>query len=237
MIKDWASSAINVARKVTGIRPIHSLIERIYFLNLPNSGLYWEQRYRKGGNSGGGSYGRLADFKAQVINDFISEKNIRKVIDFGCGDGNQVSLIKCKSYIGFDVSKSAIMICRNKFGSDKTKSFFLYDPACFSDNHRIFRSDLVLSLDVLFHLVEDKVFNDYMANLFRCSEKFVIIYSTNFDRPQTYHERHRVFTDWVEKNAKGWTLCKKIGNIYPHNNVDQQNSSDADFYIFELAKT
>jgi hypothetical protein len=36
-----------------------------------SSGTYWESRYRSGGASGAGSLGRLARFKAGVINRFI----------------------------------------------------------------------------------------------------------------------------------------------------------------------
>ncbi|MGD9858413.1 MAG: hypothetical protein AB7U20_26025 [Planctomycetaceae bacterium] len=53
---------------------------------------YWVRRYRKGRNSGGGSYGRLAEFKAQVLNDLVREHRIQTVIEFGCGDGNQLAL-------------------------------------------------------------------------------------------------------------------------------------------------
>ena len=38
-----------------------------------NSSLFWENRYKKGGNSGSGSYNKMAEFKAKVINDFIKE--------------------------------------------------------------------------------------------------------------------------------------------------------------------
>ena len=41
-----------------------------------NSSDYWERRYSKGGNSGIGSYGRLAEFKAEVLNRFVKENNI-----------------------------------------------------------------------------------------------------------------------------------------------------------------
>ena len=41
---------------------------------------YWENRYKKSGNSGAGSYGRLAEFKADVINNFIAENKITSVI-------------------------------------------------------------------------------------------------------------------------------------------------------------
>ena len=44
---------------------------------------YWEQRYKTGGNSGAGSYNRLAEFKANFLNRFVIEHEIRSVIEFG----------------------------------------------------------------------------------------------------------------------------------------------------------
>jgi hypothetical protein len=35
---------------------------------------YWEENYANGGNSGNGSYGVLAQFKGDVINQFINKK-------------------------------------------------------------------------------------------------------------------------------------------------------------------
>src|ERR1700692_4583832 len=92
-----------------------------------NSARYWEGRYSQGGNSGEGSYGRLAEFKASVLNTFIREHKIQSVIEFGCGDGNQLTLASYPQYIGLDVSRTVIMKCITKFKSDNTKSFFLYD--------------------------------------------------------------------------------------------------------------
>lgn len=43
-------------------------------------------------------------------------------------------------------------------------------------------ADLTLSLDVIYHLIEDNVFFTYMDRLFDSSTKFVIIYSLNTDR-------------------------------------------------------
>lgn len=101
---------------------------------FPGSKEYWEKRYREGGTSGSGSYGKLGEFKAEVINSFIEEQGIKSVIDFGCGDGNQLSVFQlpaCTTYIGLDVSKTAIRRCIERFKNDKNKSFFLYDPDCF----------------------------------------------------------------------------------------------------------
>ncbi len=65
---------------------------------FPGSDKYWEQRYAVGGNSGVGSYGKFANFKAEVINKFVREHKIKSVIEFGCGDGNQLKLANYPSY-------------------------------------------------------------------------------------------------------------------------------------------
>ena len=80
-------------------------------------------RYETGGNSGDGSYNRLAEFKAEIINEFINKNKISKVIDFGCGDGNQLKLLRVPSYIGYDVSPRALQVCRKEFPNDHTKKF------------------------------------------------------------------------------------------------------------------
>ena len=54
------------------------------------SSKYWNERYKHGGNSGDGSYGHLAEYKAEIINDFIEENQIHNIIEFGSGDGNQL---------------------------------------------------------------------------------------------------------------------------------------------------
>ena len=94
------------------------------FINLtfPGSLNYWESRYRDGGTSGSGSFGRLAEFKANVINSFVQNNNIGSVIEFGCGDGNQLSLASYPSYIGLDTSHKAIELCKKRFKEDKSKS-------------------------------------------------------------------------------------------------------------------
>src|SRR6185295_15810324 len=87
------------------------------------SAAYWEERYRKGGNSGAGSYAHFAEFKAEVLNAFVAEKSVASVIEFGCGDGNQLSLAKYPRYLGVDVSAAAVAKCRAMFTGDKTKTF------------------------------------------------------------------------------------------------------------------
>lgn len=76
---------------------------------------YWDERYKFGGNSGSGSYGRLSEFKAEIINSFILKNKLHSAIEIGCGDGNQTSLIKVKNYTATDISETAIKKCKEKF--------------------------------------------------------------------------------------------------------------------------
>ena len=52
-----------------------------------SSTAYWRERYRSCRNSGRGSYGRLAVYKAHEVNWLVHRKKIRSVIDLGSGDG------------------------------------------------------------------------------------------------------------------------------------------------------
>lgn len=192
---------------------------------------YWIDRYRDGGNSGPGSYLQLAEFKAEIVNAFVCENNVATVIEHGCGDGNQLLLAKYPSYLGFDVSPKAIQLCRRKFRHDNSKRFML------SSEYSNEAAMLTLSLDVIFHLVEDGAFVSYMTRLFKSSQRFVIIYSSNTDENQVdqpAHVRHRRFTDWIESELHEWELTRYIRNQHPFAG-DPRTGSFSDFYFF--AKT
>ena len=197
------------------------------------SGNYWESRYKGGGNSGAGSYNHLAEFKAEIINGLISEHDLNSAIEFGCGDGNQLTLLKFRNYTGMDVSVSALELCSKKFAGDKGKNFFLYHHKAFVDNQGIFKADAAMSLDVLYHLVEKDVYETYLKHLFSTASKMVIIYAANVELPQkTEHELYRQFTRDVEKLIPGWKLAKHIKNKYPAERYEDQDKSLADFYIY-----
>lgn len=202
---------------------------------FPGTEQYWENRYRKGGNSGAGSYDRLAEFKAGVINGFIQEKNIITTIDFGCGDGNNLMLMKFPHYIGLDVSHTAIKICMEKFKHDSTKSFYLYSPVAIDDKEHLFKAGLSLSLDVIYHIIEDDYYSMYMQHLFDSSEKYVIIYSKFSARKFAHHEKSRDFLKWVQQNRPSFILFNTIENKYKFDPKDPNNTSEASFYFFEKA--
>lgn len=207
------------------LRPLKRAVQRRSFVGSED---YWESRYSSGNNSGVGSYGQLATFKADVLNNFVADRGVTSVVEFGCGDGNQLSLAEYPRYLGLDVATGAVDMCRSRFASDPTKSFMLYSSTHFADPAGFIKADLSMSLDVLFHLVEDEVFDQYMRHLFGAAERFVVVYSSNASKPdQAPHVKHRAFTPWVEKNAAGWSLAEKVEN--PHRGTE---GAVADFYFY-----
>lgn len=163
------------------------LIARVAF---GGSASYWELRYRMRGSSGAGSYGAQARFKAHFLNRFIADNGIADVVDFGCGDGAQIGLLAPVAYLGVDVSDTAVEICRQRFELDPNKRFSS------AAQYQGERADLSMSLDVVFHLVEDEVFTAYMDRLFAAARKFVVIYSTNHAETVSTHVRHRELTGY-----------------------------------------
>lgn len=195
-----------------------------------SSQLYWEKRYNANNNSGPGSYGRLAKFKAEVLNNFVSKHTINTVIEYGCGDGNQLTLAKYPKYIGFDVSNKALEICRELFKDDTTKAFY----HTFDVSYNSMKAELTLSLDVIYHLVEDALFETYMKRLFESSQNYVIIYSSNYNERSAPHVRSRKFTNWIDTNvSRDWDLIKVIKNKYPFKKSNPNQTSMSDFYIYK----
>lgn len=197
-----------------------------------NSRQYWENRYRRNMGSGSGSYNKLAIFKAQVINDFLEKNNVSSIIDYGVGDGNQLKFLNTsnRNYIGIDVSPTVIEKCKKLFGNNDTKRFIL-DTEINSDIH----GDLVLSCDVIYHLVEDNVYTTYMKNLFQMATEYVIIYAKDQDIRHTEHVRFRNFTPYISNHFPEWQLIQHIPNKYPQVVIGQnnQNTSPSDFFIYK----
>lgn len=190
---------------------------------------YWIERYNKGGNSGAGSYDNYAEFKADVINNFVKKNEVKKILEFGCGDGNQLIYYKFNEYIGYDISLNVIKLCRETFKKDKSKTFDIIK------NYKDESADLTISIDVIYHLIEDSVFNDYMELLFNSSTRFVIIYSSNSNNLNSCsepHVKHRNFSSWIDKNHPEFKLLKTTKNKYPFNK-DSKKGSHADFYIYQ----
>lgn len=200
---------------------------------FPGSAEFWERHYAAGRNSGPGSFGHLAEFKARVIADLCQKWNVESVIEWGCGDGNQLARLTVPRYVGLDVSRTAVESCISRFAGDPDKSFFWYDSRFFHDNQGIFSADLALSLDVIYHLVEDITFHTYMRRLFSSARRYVLIYSSDIDglRYTQRHVRDRKFSDWIEQNEPDWQRRWTKKNSFPFTGSESTGSL-SDFYCY-----
>ncbi len=194
-------------------------------MNAFSSSVYWEQRYLAGGHSGAGSHGQLAAFKAGVINGFVTDNAIADVLDLGCGDGHLLSMLHVRNYVGVDVSAAALACCVTRFPQHRFLAFAALDPTI--------RADLVLSTDVIYHLVEDGVFASYMHALFAHARRFVLVYSSNIDSSwSSPHVRHRRFTDHVTDCRPEWRLLAHLPNRYPFDPGRPDQTSFSDFFVY-----
>ncbi|WP_208348905.1 class I SAM-dependent methyltransferase [Pseudaestuariivita rosea] len=195
-----------------------------------SSGSYWNKRYISGQNSGAGSYGKLAEYKAQVINDLVKEKSINSVIEFGCGDGNQASLFDFSNYTGLDISRKVVKQNRKRFSDREKWQFHL--TKTFKNKRQY---DLSMSLDVIYHLIEDDTFDDYMQKLFDSSGKYVLIYASDHDATtDSIHVKHRHYSGWIEKNRSNFNCIQTWKQPYPlTENSDPDQTTFAFFRLFE----
>ena len=171
-----------------------------------NSTNYWKLRYKNGGLSGNGSYASEAKKKADYINSVIRDFNIKSINDIGHGDGNQLKYIEgFKDYTGYDVSEHARQRCLNIHGKKKGYRFI-------SDTNSFNTGDLAMSLDVIYHLVEQDTFESYMDLLFSLSQ-YVLIYSTDMDNGNSgsrSHVYHRNIKNYISKTFINFKLIDNV---------------------------
>lgn len=133
--------------------------------------------------------------------------------------------------LGFEVSPEAVAQCQSIFAGDKNKSFRLMVEYANEAAH------LTVSLDVIYHLIEDAIFSTYMGRLFDSSTMYVAIYSSNTDaqrRFQGAHIKHRRYSTWIEQQRPDWSLLAHIPNRYPYVSAAQLGSF-ADFHLYKRA--
>lgn len=195
-----------------------------------DSSQYWNARYKTGRNSGAGSYGRLANYKAELINELVAKHSIQSVVEFGSGDGNQASFFTFENYFGVDVVPKVVESCAKRFADRASWSFTTINAYDAAPTTR----DMSMSLDVIYHLVEDEVFDQYMRRLFGAAQRYVLVYSSNHDEfSRAVHVRHRKYSDWVAENVPEWVLGESFENPYNvENDGDPENSSFAFFSLF-----
>lgn len=165
------------------VKPVHLQFDANWF---------WEQRYAMGGNSGVGSQGDYYRFKRDFINFVIKKLSIQSIIDFGCGDGQQILELEIANYYGMDISQTAVQGCRQKY---KDRPGYRFDTI---PDAKIEQYDMAMSLDVLYHVVNPEEYKAYLHRFFSCST-YALLY-TNLN-PLDGDSPHVVYRDHLREIA------------------------------------
>lgn len=132
---------------------------------------YWDKRYSNGGTSGDGSIGSLREFKWAKIEERVGK--VDDVIDVGCGDLSFWDGRDCKKYVGIDASEIIIqknILKRPNWNFIMSKS----DNLMLSS---LYQSDVVFCFDMLFHIMDDDVYEGTIDNLSRFSSRYIFVYT------------------------------------------------------------
>ena len=134
----WSLSRNNLVEKFS------SIFDDIY-INKE-----WGPGKIQGGSSGPGSNVIANKKYINYLNDFIKEKNIKSIVDIGCGDWQIMKNINLNNikYYGYDASKNVINNNNNKFKKENIK--FIYSDLDLKTNYP--KADLLICKDVLQHL-------------------------------------------------------------------------------------
>ena len=110
----------------------------------------------------------------------------------------------------------------NKFQNNSKYNFDVYNKNYVNNE----KYELSLSLDVIYHILDDNEYKKYMEDLFNFSNKYVIIYSNNYSGHKCGHMYTKIFTKDIKNWFSNYKLKQFIKQKYPE-------QSSADFYIYE----
>ena len=124
---------------------------------------FWDSRYASGGTSGAGSYGAEGMWKLHQIALATVGRGITSILDLGVGDGSMCAQVAgmypLAEYVGVDVSAEGVALAKPRVPvhvdlrvGDITRDSL---PS----------ADLVLCLDVLFHLGSDEAHERAIATI------------------------------------------------------------------------
>ena len=160
---------------------------------------YWENRYVDGGTSGPGSRDGEADEKVRIVQSVINEYGIHSLFELGCGDGHVASRLQVPTYIGYDPSAKARSMCEQAM-----PDHLIVDQLPHTIVPEI---DLTLSMDVIFHLIDDVDYQRHLTLLLGMTNGHVLIYGTNHDQRGAPHVLHR---EWLKDVPIGWEVSELL---------------------------
>lgn len=150
---------------------------------------FWNERYFNGQISGKGSVGKYRKWKWGAIEGIVNLKE-KSVLDVGCGDLNFIRKKKFAFYLGLDISDVAIKKNQKK---RPDLNFFVKDVTNRIDFEMPF--DVVLCMDLLFHIMTEQGFKNLLSNLNRWTGEFLFVVNWSKNPLPYLHDDYQYFRD------------------------------------------
>jgi len=154
---------------------------------------YWNKRYLNHDprGSGGGSYGEPMWHKADAL---AALPDVKSIVEIGSGDFNfgkhLTSILPTVKYDGYDISDAVIDRSRRLFSTSDQRIQFSDMPPL---DEFLPQSDLLLCIDVLFHIIDDAEYRAMLRYLHRNWWKYLALTAYEYDGPSDGHVRIRKF--------------------------------------------
>tara|TARA_B100000900_G_scaffold414621_1_gene441792 strand:- start:1950 stop:2537 length:588 start_codon:yes stop_codon:yes gene_type:complete len=179
----------------------------------------WKNRPNE---SGLGSRGDLAIFKIKYINDFIKEKNIESMIDFGCGDLQVSSNFEVQDYLGVDI------VAHTHPDSVKSQNYNT-TISRFDEFIGEKKVELCTCLDVFYHILNDELeyLHATIKNILEHSTKYVIIYAQD-----SYDSNYNNWKDHMHNSPWRQIIEKENVKLVKEQKLPQPGTT-AKFFIYE----
>jgi hypothetical protein len=132
---------------------------------------YWNNRYENGGDSGYGSYDEQLEKKL----NWICPLEYKTITEVGCGDfhfGYNLLARHPARYLGLDISD--VVIKRNKEKFDGIPFAMM--------RYNVPSGELVLCVDVLFHILDDREYAQTLIMLKNAWTKYLVITAYEYDQ-------------------------------------------------------
>lgn len=165
-----------------------------YFTNIYDNNIWGE-------GSGGGSSIESTVLYREYLQKFLKEKNIKSIIDYGCGDWQSSHLINFDDieYLGIDCVDSVIDNNIIKYSKDNIKFKTLYQLEDFFD----YKADLLILKDIIQHWTNQEV--DYFLPNVIHNFKYVLFNNSShqsYDDQDDIQNRARPLSAYYEPLKK-----------------------------------
>lgn len=167
----------------------------------------------------------LKEILLSIFGDGGETVGLPTVLDLGVGDGRQALALSCTGVVsnvtGFDISwhivhhlKTQLNVTRHDCLERGPLYVYWYDGFELPEMVKDQGYDVAISMQVVFHLLEDALYERYMDILFSFARHVVIIHAPDSQTqlPAAAHEhmRYRIFSNWVAKLHPEWILHHKV---------------------------